>query len=75
MKERNHAFDLLCGICIVRMVTLHIMTMCGKNDASWWVEIMYWSYFFMSFFFFPPIVPSLALRVPSKVPSFAVRTP
>ena len=52
MKERNHAFDLLCGICIVRMVTLHIMTMCGKNDASWWVEIMYWSYFFMSFFFF-----------------------
>ena len=52
MKPRNHAFDLLCGICIVRMVTLHIMIMCGKDEETWWQEIMYWTYFFMSFFFF-----------------------
>ena len=52
MKERNHAFDLLCGICIVRMVTLHIISFCGQNEQPWWQEIMYWSYFFMCFFFF-----------------------
>ena len=34
------------------MVTLHIMTMCGKGDVDWWREVMQWSYFFMSFFFF-----------------------
>lgn len=52
MKQRNHAFDLLCGICIVRMVSLHTMTMCGHSLDSWWQEVMQWSYFFMSFFFF-----------------------
>jgi len=52
MKQRNHAFDLLCGICIIRMVTLHIMQMCGQGKEDWWVEVMSWSFFFMSFFFF-----------------------
>ncbi len=52
MKERNHAFDLLCGICIVRMVMLHIISFCGKAEEQWWIEIMAWSYFFMCFFFF-----------------------
>ncbi len=52
MKERSHAFDLLCGICIVRMVMLHITQFCGFTKLEWWTEIMHWSYFFMSFFFF-----------------------
>lgn len=52
MKQRNHAFDLLCGICIVRMVTLHITNACGFGDSSWWTPVMHWTYFFMSFFFF-----------------------
>ena len=51
-RERNHAFDILCGICILRMVTLHIMAFCGKDKVDWWLEVMQWSYFFMSFFFF-----------------------
>ena len=52
MKKRNHAFDFLCGICIIRMVTLHIMSFCGHADDEWWKEVMQWTYFFMSFFFF-----------------------
>ena len=52
MKERNHAFDLLCGLCIVRMVSLHIMGFCGQSDEQWWQHVMMWTYFFMSFFFF-----------------------
>lgn len=52
MKERNHAFDLLCGLCIVRMVTLHTIGMCGHADDGWWLEVMQWTYYFMSFFFF-----------------------
>lgn len=52
MTRRNHAFDFLCGICIIRMITLHIMQICGKSDGGWWTEVMSWSYFFMSFFFF-----------------------
>ena len=52
MKPRNHAFDFLCGICIVRMVSLHVMAMCGHADDEWWREIMQWTYYFMSFFFF-----------------------
>lgn len=51
-KARNHAFDILCGICIVRMVMLHIMTMTGERDQQWWQEVMQWTYYFMSFFFF-----------------------
>lgn len=51
-KARNHAFDILCGICIVRMVTLHIMTLTGQRDQVWWQEVMQWTYYFMSFFFF-----------------------
>lgn len=52
MKKRNHAFDLLCGICIIRMVSLHAMQLCGHTNDEWWKELMQWSYFFMSFFFF-----------------------
>lgn len=52
MRERNHAFDILCGICIIRMVSLHIMAFCGQEDQEWWGELMRWSFFFMSFFFF-----------------------
>ncbi len=52
MKKRNHAFDFLCGICIIRMMLLHVTDNCGFGDESWWRTIMYWSYFFMSFFFF-----------------------
>ena len=52
MKQRNHAFDLLCGICIVRMMMLHVMSFCQMQWQEWWVEIMHWTYFFMSFFFF-----------------------
>ena len=52
MKLRNHAFDFLCGICIIRMVSLHIMSFCGHADDDWWKGVMQWSYYFMSFFFF-----------------------
>ncbi|MBO5026389.1 MAG: acyltransferase [Bacteroidaceae bacterium] len=51
-KERNHAFDLLCGICIIRMITLHVTGMCGHGGDDWWKDIMYWTFYFMSFFFF-----------------------
>lgn len=52
MKQRNHAFDLLCGICIIRMVMLHISDSCNISSQDWWKEVMHWSYYFMSFFFF-----------------------
>ncbi|MCF0198302.1 MAG: acyltransferase [Bacteroidaceae bacterium] len=52
MKQRNYAFDLLCGLCIVRMVSLHVMAFCGHADDDCWREVMQWTYFFMSFFFF-----------------------
>lgn len=51
-KERNHAFDILCGICIVRMVVRHIMGFTGEREADWWLEVIQWTYYFMSFFFF-----------------------
>ncbi len=52
MKGRNHTFDFLCGICIIRMLTLHTITFCGHKDDEWWSDIMAWSFFFMCFFFF-----------------------
>ncbi len=52
MKQRNHAFDLLCGLCIVRMIGLHVMQFCGHAKADGWREVMSWTFFFMSFFFF-----------------------
>lgn len=51
-KNRNHAFDLLCGVCIVRMLVLHIMTFCGHAQDAWWQQVMAWTYYFMCFFFF-----------------------
>lgn len=50
--QRNHAFDLLCGICIVRMIMLHISDACDFSHLIWWRELMHWTYYFMSFFFF-----------------------
>ena len=52
MKTRNHAFDLLCGLCILRMVMLHVMCTTQTEKVLWWKEIMFWTFFFMSFFFF-----------------------
>lgn len=51
-KQRNHAFDLLCGICILRMIMLHVSIECGFYKAPWWQDVLSWSYYFMSFFFF-----------------------
>lgn len=52
MKQRNHAFDLLCGLCIVRMIVNHITVHCGFSQTDWWTLVMRWSYFLMAFFFF-----------------------
>lgn len=52
MKPRNHTFDFLCGICIIRMITLHTITFCGHKQDDWWSAVMAWSFFFMCFFFF-----------------------
>ncbi|MCD7721105.1 MAG: acyltransferase [Prevotellaceae bacterium] len=52
MKERNHAFDLLCGLCILRMIALHVMSFCGESQTDWWKGVMAWTFFFMCFFFF-----------------------
>ena len=52
MKLRNHAFDLLCGLCILRMVLLHAVSMCGYRNEFWFSKLMAWTFFFMSFFFF-----------------------
>ena len=38
MKQRSHAFDLLCGICIVRMITQHVVSACGYESTSMWTE-------------------------------------
>lgn len=51
-RPRNNVFDLLCGICIVRMIMLHITNACNFGDEDWWSSIMKWTFFFMSFFFF-----------------------
>ena len=47
MRERNHTFDFLCGICIIRMICLHTITFCGHKGDEWWGEVMSWSFFFM----------------------------
>ena len=52
MKQRNHAFDLLCGLCILRMMTLHVAGFCGFRGDVWVEKMMVWTFFFMSFFFF-----------------------
>ena len=52
MKQRNHAFDFLCGICIIRMILLHITNMCNLGGYDTWTHIMHWTFYFMSFFFF-----------------------
>ena len=52
MKKRSNAFDLLCGLCILRMVMLHAICQTQLRQAPWWKETMLWTFFFMSFFFF-----------------------
>ena len=52
LKKRNHAFDILCGLCILRMVTLHVVCQTSLRQAEWWKPIMEWSFYLMSFFFF-----------------------
>ena len=59
MKQRNNAFDLLCGLCILRMVTLHAICQTQLRAATWWKETMAWTFFFMSFFFFKAVSSSL----------------
>ena len=51
MRERNHTFDLLCGICILRMMANHSMGLCGQAQP-WWTGTMDWTFYFMCFFFF-----------------------
>lgn len=52
MKQRNHTFDFLCGLCIVRMVVLHAFQFTGFNQEIWWKTVMDWSFYLMCFFFF-----------------------
>ena len=52
MKQRNHTFDFLCGLCIIRMVMLHTFQYTGHINQGWWKELMAWSFFLMCFFFF-----------------------
>ena len=52
MKQRNHAFDLLCGLCILRMIMLHSISMCGLRGTFWFGKLMAWTFFFLCFFFF-----------------------
>ena len=52
MKKRNHTFDLLCGLCILRMIMLHTVSTCGLRGEFWFGKLMAWTFFFMSFFFF-----------------------
>lgn len=52
MKQRSQTFDLLCGLCILRMVTLHAICQTHLRQTPWWRETMAWTFFFMSFFFF-----------------------
>ena len=52
MSARNHAFDFLCGICIIRMMLNHITGMCGLSGEDWWETTYFWSFSFVSFFFF-----------------------
>lgn len=52
MTKRNHTFDFLCGLCIVRMVMLHTFQYTGFVSQPWWKTLMDWSFYLMCFFFF-----------------------
>ena len=52
MTKRNHTFDFLCALCIVRMVMLHTFQYTGFTVQPWWKELMDWSFYLMCFFFF-----------------------
>ena len=52
MKRRDNTFDFLCGLCIIRMVTLHAFQFTGFNHEPWWKTVMDWTFYLMCFFFF-----------------------
>ena len=52
MKQRNYAFDLLCGLCIVRMISLHVISSIGYRGEYHFGKVMAWTFFFICFFFF-----------------------
>ena len=52
MTERNHAFDLLCGLCMLYFIVSYVTDMCGMHDAAWAVELRRWTYFAVGIFFF-----------------------
>ena len=56
MTNRNHTFDFLCGLCIIRMMCNHAIAMCGLRwqhvGGISWYDLMSWTFFFMCFFFF-----------------------
>ena len=51
-RQRSHAFDFLCGICIIRMIMLHILECTQLDKSQLWEYAMHWSFYFMCFFFF-----------------------
>jgi len=51
-KARNHIFDFLCGVAILRMMLNHITSFCGLSHSDWWQQTYYWTFFLLSFFFF-----------------------
>lgn len=52
MKQRNYTFDLLCGLCILRMILLHSVSMVSLRHDFWFGKLMAWTFFFICFFFF-----------------------
>ena len=67
MKERNHAFDLLCGLCILRMIVLHCVSMCGFRGCTFWFDkLMAWTFFFICFFFFKAGYFNKSISAPTK---------
>ena len=67
MKGRNHAFDLLCGLCILRMITLHCVSVCGFRGCTFWFDkLMAWTFFFICFFFFKAGYFNKSISAPTR---------
>ena len=52
MKERNHTFDLLCGICMLGFIVAIVTDHCKMNDAAWATEMRWWTYLAVGLFYF-----------------------
>ena len=52
MKERNHTFDLLCGICMLGFIVAIVTDHCKMHDAAWAVEMRWWTYLAVGLFYF-----------------------